>query len=73
MKALRVENKKLLFDPERCIGCGVCVHKCKHNASRLVHREGEQDFPKDPREQGMRFLKERGLDPMDAFNRNMLR
>ncbi|MHA2394133.1 MAG: 4Fe-4S binding protein [Promethearchaeota archaeon] len=73
MKALKVNDKKLLFEPERCIGCGVCAHKCKHDAAYLIHRQGEQDFPKDPREQGMRFLKERGIDPMKAFIRNMLK
>jgi formate hydrogenlyase subunit 6/NADH:ubiquinone oxidoreductase subunit I/DNA-binding Lrp family transcriptional regulator len=73
MKALKVENKKLLFNSERCIGCGVCAHRCKHDATYLVHREGEQDFPKDPREQGMRFLKERDIDPMDVFKQNMIR
>jgi Fe-S-cluster-containing hydrogenase component 2 len=72
MNALKVDNKTLLFDPERCIGCGVCAHKCKHDATYLVHRDGEQDFPKDPRDQGMRFLKERGINPMEAFKKNML-
>jgi ferredoxin len=73
MNALRVNHKKLLFDPERCIGCGVCAHKCKHDATFLIHREGEQDIPKDPREQGMRFLKERGINPLDVFNKNTLK
>ncbi|MHA2180151.1 MAG: ATP-binding protein, partial [Promethearchaeota archaeon] len=73
MDALKVNGKKLLFDPERCIGCGVCAHKCKNSATYLVHREGEQDFPKDPRDQGMRFLKERGINPMEAFTKNMLK
>ena len=73
MGALKVNDKKLHFDPERCIGCGVCAHKCKHDATYLVHRDGEQDFPKDPRDQGMRFLKERGINPMEAFTKNMLK
>ena len=67
MKALEVNDKKLIFNPERCIGCGVCAHRCKQNASYLIHRDGEQDIPKDPTEQGMRFIKERGLNPMDVF------
>jgi Fe-S-cluster-containing hydrogenase component 2 len=73
MKALKFNDKQLLFDPERCIGCGVCAHKCKQNATYLVHREGEQDIPKDPREQGTRFLKEREINPMDVFNKNILK
>ena len=72
MNALKVNDKKLIFDPERCIGCGVCAHKCKHDATYLIHRDDEQDIPKDPREQGMRFLKERGLDPNEVFRKNFI-
>lgn len=71
MKALEVKDKKLLFNPERCLGCGVCAHKCKQNATFLVHRDGEQDFPKDPREQAIRFIKERGYDPRKIFEKNL--
>ncbi len=71
MKALELKDKKVIFYPNLCLGCGVCVHKCKQKASYLVQREEKQNFPKDPREQGMRFLKERGLDPMDIFSKNM--
>lgn len=71
MKALEVKDKKLLFNPERCLGCGVCVHKCKQHAAFLIHRDGEQDFPKDPREQAIRFLKERGLNPQEIFKKNL--
>lgn len=70
MKALELEDKKVIFNPERCLGCGVCAHKCKQNASYMVHRDGEQNFPKDPTEQGMRFLTERGLDPAEVFKKN---
>ncbi|MFW9865236.1 MAG: 4Fe-4S binding protein [Candidatus Thorarchaeota archaeon] len=73
MNALKVNEKSLLFDPEKCIGCGVCAHKCKHGAAYLVHRDGDQDFPKDPTEQGMRFLKERGLNPMNVLGKNLLK
>ncbi len=72
MKALELKDKKVIFTPELCLGCGVCAHVCKQDATYLVHREGEQDFPKDPREQAIRFLKERGLDPMDVFKKNIL-
>ncbi|MFX1521998.1 MAG: 4Fe-4S binding protein [Promethearchaeota archaeon] len=72
MNALKVDNKKLLFDHERCIGCGVCAHKCKQNATYLIHREEDQDFPKDPRDQVVRFLKERGLDPNKVFRENFI-
>jgi Pyruvate/2-oxoacid:ferredoxin oxidoreductase delta subunit len=72
MNALELNDKKVSFNSERCLGCGVCVHKCRQKAIYLVHREGEQDIPKDPREQGIRFLKERDLDPMKTFTKNML-
>lgn len=71
MEALEVKYKKLLFNPERCLGCGICVHKCKQNATFLIHRDGEQDFPKDPREQAIRFLKERGKNPQEIFKKNL--
>ncbi|MBA7518834.1 hypothetical protein ES705_10908 [subsurface metagenome] len=72
MKALELEDKKVIFNPDRCIGCGVCAHKCKQNASYMVHRDGEQDIPKDPREQAIRFLTERELDPNEVFRKNFL-
>jgi len=71
MKALEMKDKKLLFNPERCLGCGVCAHKCKQKATFLIHRGGEQDIPKDPREQAIRFLKERGRDPQEIFTKNL--
>ncbi len=71
MKALELEDKKVIFTPELCLGCGVCVHKCPKEAIILVHRDGEQDFPKDQREQAYRLLEERGFDPMDVFKKNL--
>ncbi|MHA2126074.1 MAG: 4Fe-4S binding protein [Promethearchaeota archaeon] len=70
MKALHLEDKKVIFDPERCLGCGVCVHKCKQNASYLVQRGEEQQFPKNGIEQGSRHLSETGLDPNEVFRKN---
>lgn len=32
VKALRVENDKIVRDEEKCIGCGVCVTKCPTRA-----------------------------------------
>jgi len=70
MKALELNDKKVIFDPERCLGCGVCVYKCPQEACYLIHRDEEQDFPKDPREQSSRFLRERGHDPLEIFKKN---
>jgi Fe-S-cluster-containing hydrogenase component 2 len=72
MGAIKVEEKKAIFDQERCLGCGVCVHHCKQNAIYLVHREGKQNFPKDGRELVIRLLVERGLDPNKAFRKNFI-
>jgi ferredoxin len=73
MKALRLEphgeatNKKgmaIALDPGRCIGCGVCAHKCPTQSLGLVRRPQEQDFPMDFREQAFRMGKERGRFPL---------
>ena len=64
------ETKTLTFTPDRCIGCGVCVHKCPEDAIYLVHREGEEDFPNNPREMVGRYLEERGRDPVEVFRKN---
>ncbi|HEC37005.1 MAG: Ferredoxin [Candidatus Lokiarchaeum sp. GC14_75] len=72
MNAIELKDKKVIFDPERCLGCGVCVYKCKQNATYLKHREGEQNFPKDGREQVTRYLTERGLDPNESFRKNFI-
>ncbi len=42
MDALRLENEKAIFIPERCIGCGVCVPLCPEEALSLVPK-GEED------------------------------
>jgi len=52
---------------------GVCVHKCPKDALYLIHREGEQDYPEDPRETATRMLSERGHNPMESFKNNYWR
>jgi len=68
-----IEDKKVLFTPERCIGCGVCINKCPQDASCLEYRGENQDYPKNPRETAERFLKERGKEPMEVFKKNYWR
>ncbi len=60
----------LVYDPARCLGCGVCVHKCPSQAIRLVHRDEAYDFPVTMAEQGQRMMIEQRLDPMAVFQRN---
>jgi ferredoxin len=57
---------------EECIGCGVCVDKCKQNAIYLVHRDEEHKIPKDGTEQAIRYLIERGLDANEIFKKKLL-
>jgi len=73
MDAIEVVDKQVSFTPEKCIGCGVCVHKCPKDALYLIHREGEQDYPEDPRETATRMLSERGHNPMESFKNNYWR
>ena len=67
VKSASARNKKgkaPRLDPNRCIGCGVCAYKCPTQSLTLIHREGEQDFPVDFRDQGFRMAKERGRYPL---------
>jgi Pyruvate/2-oxoacid:ferredoxin oxidoreductase delta subunit len=69
MKSLSLETsseannkfgKVAVLTPQACIGCGVCAHKCPTQSLQLVHREGEQDIPKNYSELIKRQVKERG-------------
>lgn len=55
------EEQKLIFKPDRCLGCGVCAHKCPKDAISMKKRDGKGDYPKDWRDYGTRFLRERGI------------
>ena len=67
---LERKGKDLVFNPERCLGCGVCVHKCTGGALSLIQRDEEHDIPISLADQGQRMMMEQGLDPMDVFQRN---
>jgi ferredoxin len=65
MKALHLENhpdatnKKgvaAVLDPEMCIGCGVCVYKCKSQSLKLEQREAVHDPPRTGRDFAMQFM-----------------
>lgn len=51
----------------RCIGCGVCVHKCPSRSLFLIHRQEEMDYPENLRELADRMISERGKDPLKVF------
>jgi formate hydrogenlyase subunit 6/NADH:ubiquinone oxidoreductase subunit I len=63
MDALDMGEESPELTEDLCIGCGVCAHKCPSESLKLVHRDGEQDFPEDFREMGMRMGMERGRNP----------
>ena len=68
MDAIRLEfsdksdnkyNKAPVLDETLCLGCGVCVHKCPTDSLTLERREDIVDPPRDIREYGRRFMKDR--------------
>jgi len=62
------EMTELHYDADRCIGCGVCVHKCPTQSLWLVRRSGaEEDIPERPFDAGSRMLQERGRDFSKVF------
>jgi Fe-S-cluster-containing hydrogenase component 2 len=42
--ALQMEDEALIVDEENCMGCGVCVTKCKKGAHTLV-RDAKKGQP----------------------------
>jgi Na+-translocating ferredoxin:NAD+ oxidoreductase subunit B len=68
MDALRVEDKKVIYDANRCIGCGLCVSTCPTQSLVLV-RKPEPDQPVVPKnvfENYLRLGRARGkLGPLD--------
>jgi formate hydrogenlyase subunit 6/NADH:ubiquinone oxidoreductase subunit I len=43
-------RKAVVVDTDLCIGCGVCVHKCKTKSITLKRREETTQPPKSVRE-----------------------
>ena len=67
MEALQLEESPLadnktgkvtVLDIERCIGCGVCVHKCPSKSLVLERCVVINDPPADMMEFGRRFMSE---------------
>lgn len=52
MEAVGLREGRIALDPDRCIGCGLCVSTCPGEALRLVRRPPETvpPLPQDMRE-----------------------
>ena len=62
------ENKHgtaAVVDPELCIGCGVCAHKCPTQSIRLARRSEDEYFPVTEREMAEQMAAERGINPFE--------
>ena len=62
MEAFHLENKKAVLDPDRCIGCGLCVTTCPTHSLSLVRKPEDQQphIPKDIKETLIHLGKVRG-------------
>ena len=52
-------GKAPVLEPELCLGCGVCVHKCPTDSLTLERKEEIENPPQNMREYGMRFMADR--------------
>ena len=48
----------MVIDPDLCIGCGVCVHKCPSNSIILEQRDTLTRPPKTPRDFMIKHLED---------------
>ena len=67
-KKLKPKDRKVwTYNPNFCIGCGVCVPKCPTQAITLVHRGKDADIPESFSQTGQRMLSERKRDFSKLF------
>ena len=62
------EEKKAKFDPDACIGCGVCALECETEAMKLVKREQRVLHPEDTFERVILQCLERGTLQNQIFS-----
>ena len=55
-----IDEVSTLASASSCMGCGVCVYKCPSETLGLVHREIEQIYPKNFRENAILMQQENG-------------
>ena len=57
-EATNKKGKAAVLDPDKCIGCGVCVYKCPTESLILERRKEVYEPPKDVREWMERWIKD---------------
>jgi electron transport complex protein RnfB len=60
MGAVKVIEGMATVDPNRCIGCGLCVTTCEAEAIRMVPREQAPEPPATISEMGIKIATEKG-------------
>jgi len=56
MQALTQGDSGMLFNPDRCIGCGLCVSTCPSGAMSLV-RKPENELPRIPKNMAELYIR----------------
>jgi electron transport complex protein RnfB len=61
MDAIRMDADTAVVNPDRCIGCGVCVGSCNVDAVKLLQKSEQDRYipPKDVGEMQLRIAGER--------------
>ena len=52
-------NKAGAVDEDKCIGCGVCAHKCPTNSAILIQNEEIIESPKNVYEYSQHYMADR--------------
>ena len=60
MSAIKVRESVAVVDPERCIGCGLCVTTCDVEAVHMVPRQHAAEPPRTITEMALKIATEKG-------------